>query len=121
MDLIWFSNQSHGYNWSRFKIMQDLLHLEAIPSQYHIIIVLLYIITAIIALLGNSITVITLLNGKKSAPDLSKLTINLGLSHLIMTLFCIPFTYTIFMFNKWLFDPSFCPIVLSLQSLFSIC
>jgi hypothetical protein len=72
-------------------------------------------ITAIIELLRNSITVIALLNGKKSTLDLSKYLINLAVSDLIITIFCIPFTYTIFVFGKWLFDPLFCPIVLSLQ------
>ncbi|CAG2116163.1 unnamed protein product [Medioppia subpectinata] len=89
--------------------------MEAIPSKYQLIVILLYTITALFALFSNVFTIVVLLMAKKTSPVLSKYLITLSVSDIIMATFSMPFSYTIFMYGKWLFHPAFCPVVLSIH------
>ncbi len=83
--------------------------LEAVPFVYQIILIILYSLTAIIALLGNITVIIVETFGKQSAHNLRKFLINLAISDIIIGVLCIPFTYTDFMLGQWIFPNWLCP------------
>lgn len=74
-------------------------------------LIVLYTLTALLALTGNSTAVWVLMVGKRSSKDLRTFLVNLALSDITMALFSIPFTYTSYMLGKWIFHPLFCPFV----------
>ncbi|XP_037777007.1 RYamide receptor-like [Penaeus monodon] len=47
--------------------------------------------------------------------------INLAVSDITMATFCIPFSYTSFMFHRWIFAPEFCRIVAFMQHVSVTC
>jgi hypothetical protein len=91
--------------------------LEAVPFAYQIILIILYSLTAIIALLGNITVIIVEIFGKQSAHSLRKFLINLAVSDIIIGVLCIPFTYTDFMLGQWIFPHWLCPTAQFVQLL----
>ena len=84
-------------------------------QQYFLVI--LYSMTAAIALLGNVLAIVVLMRGKRSSRDLRLFLVNLSLSDILMSVFSIPFTYTNFILGRWIFPPETCPLVQSMQVL----
>lgn len=80
-------------------------------DQMKIIITVIYILTAVTALTGNTLAICILSGKKKRKKDLSKYLINLAVADLCMALFCIPFTYSDVVFGCWLFGKFLCPTV----------
>ncbi|XP_054156869.1 RYamide receptor-like [Oppia nitens] len=118
MDLYWYSNNNTHINLTNYTIIDELgPQLEAIPSKYHIIVVLVYTVTAVCALLANALAIWVLASGTRTSAEMSKYLINLSVSDIIMSAFSTPFSYTNFMYGRWLFWPGFCPVVLSIQVL----
>ena len=78
---------------------------------YQVFFIALYILTASIALCSNLITIVVLLNGQRCSRILSKFLINLSVADLAMALFTIPFTYTNYMFGRWIFPGWACSVV----------
>jgi len=90
----------------------ELPLLEALEFwPYQVILVILYSTTAFISLASNLITIIVLIKGDRISSELWKYLINLSVSDIAMSLFSIPFTYTGFMLNHWIFPNELCPIV----------
>lgn len=54
---------------------------------------------------------------RSSFLDISIFLINLGIFNLLMSLFCMPFTFISALFNKWIFAPFMCPITSFVQLL----
>ena len=78
---------------------------------WQVTIISLYSTTAFVSLGSNLITIIVLLKGDRISSELWKFLINLCISDIAMSIFSIPFTYTNFMFGRWLFLPMLCPVV----------
>lgn len=110
MDPIWLANAIFTNMTA-----DTQFELEALPFKYQILLIILYTITSIIAFFVNFVTVLVLIRGEKTSKELKKYLINLSCADLIMATFSIPFTYTMFMYGKWIFIPEFCPFVMSLQ------
>lgn len=89
--------------------------LELLSANWQIVLVILYSLTAALALIGNVISIWVLTSGKRSSKELRIFLVNLSLSDITMALFSIPFTYTDFMLGRWIFAPAFCPIVQLMQ------
>ena len=80
------------------------------------VLIVLYSITTVLAILGNSIAIIIFTKGKRSKTDLRPFLINLAAADLIMAIFCIPFTFTYSLIGNWIFSAPMCPIVMFLQT-----
>ncbi|UXI21734.1 nuclear pore complex protein Nup85 [Sarcoptes scabiei] len=89
--------------------------LELLNKNWQILIITLYTLTAIVALIGNLIAICVLVFGRRSSKELRFFLVNLSLSDILMAIFSIPFTYLDFMLGRWIFAPSFCPIVQQIQ------
>ncbi|CAH1407816.1 unnamed protein product [Nezara viridula] len=50
-----------------------------------------------------------------SSSELKSFLINLAVSDVAMAVFSIPFTYTMFLLGRWIFEPWFCPVVMTMQ------
>ena len=90
---------------------------ELVGGQTQLILTVLYALTAIVALLGNSLSILVLLRGKRSSRELRLFLVNLSLSDILMSLFSIPSTFTSFIWGRWIFGQFFCPIVMTIQLL----
>lgn len=89
--------------------------LELLSKFWQICIIILYTLTAAIAIFGNIVAICVLTFGKRSSKELRLFLVNLAMSDLLMALFSIPFTYLDFMLGRWIFAPAFCPIVQAMQ------
>lgn len=91
--------------------------MVGLPLQ--IFIITLYTLTALTALTGNAISVHCLKYGKSSSSrvELKLYLINLAISDMLMAIFSIPFTFTEFMYTRFLFPLWLCPVVRSVQLL----
>jgi hypothetical protein len=85
--------------------------LEALEEPFQTLITLLYTLTAIIAFFLNTFALIVLSVGKKTSLELRKYLANLAIVDLFLAVFSIPFSYTDFMFGRWLFPLCLCPIM----------
>jgi Na+/H+ antiporter NhaA len=85
--------------------------LEALEEPFQTLITLLYTFTAIIAFFLNTFAFIMLLVGKRTSPELRKYLANLAIVDLFLAVFSIPFSYTDFMYGRWLFPLCLCPIM----------
>ena len=83
-------------------------------------LMILYVVTTVLSILGNTIVVIVFVKGRRSRTDLRLFLINLAVSDLIMATFCMPFTFADSILGEWVFSPPMCPLVLFMQ-LLSVC
>jgi len=112
MDPIWYMNNNISLNSSFNASTSDLPSLEALDFwPYQVILIILYSMTAFVSFGFNIITIIVLLKGDRMSSELWKFLINLSVSDIAMATFSIPFTYTGFMFGRWIFPPELCPVV----------
>ena len=105
------SNQSQDY---------VLPPLEACDSWKQYLLTGLYTSTSLFSFLGNLISIVVLIVGKRSSPELKKYLINLSISDILMALFSIPFTYTDFMLGRWVLPSILCPFA-QFITIFSLC
>ena len=107
MDPIWLANITST----------NLADLNLLGNKWQILLIVLYSTTAVISFISNIITIIVLVKGERLSSELWKYLINLSVADITMALFCMPFTYTMFMLGHWAFPVWFCPVVQSLQVL----
>lgn len=88
---------------------------EPLSVESRFILILLYTAITLMAIVGNSLAIIIFAKGKRSRTDLRPFLINLAVADLIMGMFCIPFTFTFQILDRWIFTEPMCPIVLFLQ------
>ena len=88
----------------------SLSDLEALPQPFKFLLELIYLATALIALITNIFAIFVLSTRKRSSSDLRKYLINLALGDISMAIFSIPFTYSDFMYGYWRFPSFLCPI-----------
>ena len=94
--------------------------LEACDSWKQVLLTTLYIFTSLLAFTGNLLSIIVLVMGKRSSPELKKYLINLSVADILMALFSIPFTYTDFMLGRWILPSILCPFA-QFITIFSLC
>lgn len=78
---------------------------------------ILYTITVLISIIGNMSVIVVMSCGYRSSYlDISIFLVNLGIFNLLMSIFCIPFTFINTLLKKWIFPPFMC----SLTSFFQL-
>lgn len=97
------------YEYSEVIELPLLEALEFWP--YQVILIVLYSTTAFISLASNLITITVLIKGGRISTEIWQYLINLSVSDISMSIFSIPFTYTGFMLNRWIFPTQLCPVV----------
>ncbi len=110
MDPIWLSENAFNHNSSN-QSNNELPSLEALSHPYQVFLIVLYSITAFLSLGSNIITIIVLFKGERISSEIWKFLLNLSISDILMAIFSIPFTYTIFMLGRWIFPKFLCPFV----------
>lgn len=98
----------------------QLPSLEALEPPYQVFLAVLYSLTAVIAFVANFIAATVLAAKKYSSPELRKYLMNLAFADILMALFSIPFSYTDFMYGRWIFPLFLCPLTQFIQVV-SVC
>ncbi|CAF4304982.1 unnamed protein product [Rotaria sp. Silwood2] len=86
---------------------------------YEVIILLIYGVIIIFSFFTNFIAIIIFTFGRRSRSELSPFLLNLSVFNIIMTVYCIPFTITSLLFQRWLYARELC-IVLDVFKTFSV-
>lgn len=76
-----------------------------------VILVILYTLTTVAAVGGNSLAIAVFARGHRCKTDLRFFLINLAVADLIMGIFCIPFTFAYQITGVWMFSEPMCHIV----------
>ena len=87
-----------------------------LPMESQAVLIVLYTVTGLMSISGNTVVILVFSLGKRSRSDLRGFLINLAVSDLIMAVFCLPFTFTMVMLDDWVFSAPMCPIVLYMQT-----
>lgn len=86
-----------------------------IPFSSSVVLIILYTLTTLAAVVGNTIAIIVFAKGRRSNSDLKHFLINLAIADLIMAIFCIPFTFAYQITDNWIFSDFMCPLVQGCQ------
>lgn len=78
---------------------------------YELIILLAYGIMVIFSFFTNFIAIIIFFFGRRSRSELTPFFLNLSVFNIIMTVYCIPFTITSIIFQRWLFARALCVVL----------
>jgi hypothetical protein len=78
---------------------------------YELIILLIYGIMIIFSFCTNSISIIIFFFGRRSRTELTPFLLNLSVFNIIMTVYCIPFTITSVIFQRWLYASALCVVL----------
>lgn len=101
-------------------ISYSLTHLTFSDLYIHeLIILLMYGVMIIFSFCTNFIAIIIFLFGRRSRSQLSPFLLNLSIFNIIMTVYCIPFTITSVIFQRWLYIRELC-VVLDVFKTFSV-
>ncbi|XP_068229236.1 prolactin-releasing peptide receptor-like [Palaemon carinicauda] len=93
--------------------------LEAVSKDMQAFLICIYSLAAVLSLVGNITVILVLAFGRRSS--VRCYLINLAIADINMATFCIPFSYTSFMFHRWIFAPEFCRIVAFMQHVSVTC
>ncbi|XP_066976401.1 uncharacterized protein [Macrobrachium rosenbergii] len=93
--------------------------LEAVSKDMQAFLIFIYSLAAVLSLVGNITVILVLAFGRRSS--VRCYLINLAIADINMATFCIPFSYTSFMFHRWIFAPEFCRIVAFMQHVSVTC
>jgi hypothetical protein len=86
---------------------------------YEILVLMIYGVMIIFSFFTNLIALIIFSFGRRSRSELSPFLFNLSVFNIIMTVYCIPFTITTLIFQRWLYARELC-IVLDVFKTFSV-
>ncbi|UJR26107.1 hypothetical protein I4U23_007453 [Adineta vaga] len=86
---------------------------------YEVIILIIYGIMIIFSFCTNFIAIIVFSFGRRSRSDLSPFLLNLSVFNIIMTVYCMPFTITSVIFQRWLYARELCSVLDSFK-IFSV-
>ncbi|RUS89820.1 hypothetical protein EGW08_002432 [Elysia chlorotica] len=98
-------------SWPGDVTEQAAMVVETIPYASSIVLIILYTLTTMAAVFGNSMAILVFTRGHRSNTDLRPFLINLAAADLIMAIFCIPFTFAYQITGHWMFSEVMCPIV----------
>ncbi|XP_041363794.1 prolactin-releasing peptide receptor-like [Gigantopelta aegis] len=80
-------------------------------------LIVLYSTTTLLSIVGNVLVVLVFMRGRRCRTDIRPYLVNLAMADLVMSLFCMPFTFTSVMLKTWVFSKPMCPVVLFMQHL----
>jgi hypothetical protein len=98
----------NSINITNYTNINDI-QLNVLNEPYQTIFSVSYIITVILALIGNTTAVTMLITNKRSSSELRKYLINLFTTDIIIALFSIPLSNDM-MYGKWIFPLFMCPV-----------
>lgn len=75
----------------------------------------LYIIIFILSIMGNSLVIATLIQNKRMRTVTNVFLLNLSVSDLLLTVFCMPFTLIPVLLKDFIFGPTMCVMIRYLQ------
>ncbi|XP_063865353.1 RYamide receptor-like isoform X2 [Scylla paramamosain] len=107
------------FNLSLIDLERLFPSMEAVSADMQVFLIAVYSLAAALSLLGNVTVILVLAFGKRSS--VRCYLINLAVSDITMAAFCIPFSYTSFMFHRWIFAPEFCRVVAFMQHVSVTC
>lgn len=109
------------YRNDNFYNFEDFEYPElGIATDGQIALITVYSLAALLALVGNILVLLVYATRRKHAGELAIYLVNLAVADLLMAIFCIPFTFTRAMLNRWIFGTVMCPTALFMQN-FSVC
>lgn len=108
-------NQSSTFLELYFQYPLTYISLGDLYS-YEVFILIIYGIMIIFSFCTNAIAIVIFSIGRRSRSELSPFLLNLSISNIIMTVYCIPFTITSVIFQRWLYAPALCTILDGLKT-----
>ncbi|XP_074650225.1 cholecystokinin receptor type A-like [Tubulanus polymorphus] len=75
-----------------------------------------YSLIFVLAVVGNSLVIVTLIQNKRMRTVTNVLLLNLSISDLLLAVFCMPFTLTGYLLRNFIFGPVICPMIFYLQA-----
>lgn len=84
--------------------------LEALGPPFQVLLAIIYSMTSISAFFLNILAAIVLFVKKRSSAVLRKHFLNLAFADILMAIFSIPFSYSDFMYGRWIFPLFLCPV-----------
>lgn len=83
-----------------------------------IFLTMVYSITIVLSVVGNILVLLVMCCGFRSSfLDISSYLMNLSIFNLLMSIFCIPFTFINALLGKWIFNAFMCPFTNFIQLL----
>lgn len=83
---------------------------------YELIILFIYAGMIIFSFFTNLIAIIIFFVGRRSRSELTLFLLNLSIFNIIMTVYCIPFTITSVIFQRWLYARELCNVLDGLKT-----
>ncbi|KAL3878487.1 hypothetical protein ACJMK2_030832 [Sinanodonta woodiana] len=81
----------------------------------------LYVLIFILAVLGNTLVIVTLIQNKRMRTVTNVFLLNLSISDLLLAVFCMPFTIIPMLLQNFIFGPTICVMIRYLQVINSNC
>ena len=78
---------------------------------YELLILLTYGVMIIFSFFTNLTAIIIFLFGRRSRSELTPFLLNLSIFNIIMTVYCMPFTITSVIFQRWIFARELCLVL----------
>jgi hypothetical protein len=88
-----------------------LTSYEKFSPQITLFIECSYYMTSFLAFTGNVIVIIVALFGKLTNRNFRKFIINLAIADINMSVFCVPFHTSGYLYSRWIFPHFLCPVV----------
>lgn len=83
---------------------------------HEIIILIIYGVMIVFSFFTNLISIIIFFFGRRSRSELTPFLLNLSIFNIIMTVYCIPFTITSLIFQRWIFARQLCNVLDGLKT-----
>ncbi|RMZ93030.1 substance-P receptor-like [Brachionus plicatilis] len=108
--------------WSKQLRNHSNLKINPPKNEYSngttIFLTMIYAITIILSVVGNVLVLLVMCCGFRSSfLDISSYLMNLSVFNLLMSIFCIPFTFINALLGKWIFNGFMCPFTNFIQLL----
>ena len=78
---------------------------------YEVLILFIYGVMIMISFFTNLIAIIIFFFGRRSRSELTPFLLNLSVFNIIMTVYCMPFTITSVIFQRWLYAGALCVVL----------
>lgn len=118
------SNQTNKNQMSFSNNQTNLIHNDILDSTslnekvFMLFLTVLYTITVLFSIIGNFSVIFVMSCGFRSSYlDISIFLVNLGCFNLLMSIFCIPFSFVNTLLKKWIFPAFMCPLTSFFQLL----
>lgn len=118
-ETIVFENLSSNFNFS-FNMSTNLSHNQQSWITTASRIIPLYSVIFLLAVIGNSLVILTLVQNKRMRTITNLFLLNLAVSDLFLGVFCMPFTLVGMLLRDFIFGELMCKLLPYLQGLFSV-